>query len=156
MCDNHPYPRLLCATMLVIADTPCSRVSGAHIRTRGRDQPVIRGAQIVQRTELQIVKDWPGVVNAAYLCLQHIPQSAICRHNYHYRKRLRRSVASGAGLLFPDNRNATLYRKYIDCYRCYFRSHTGALTTPICRSQLYEKAFPFLQASQKGSFCRQE
>src|SRR5438067_1517399 len=31
----------------------------------------------------------------------------------HYRKCPRRSVASGAGFLFPDKRNATIYRKYI-------------------------------------------
>jgi hypothetical protein len=30
--------------------------------------------------------------------------------NYHYRKRPRRSMARGAGLLFLDNQNATGYR----------------------------------------------
>jgi hypothetical protein len=73
MGDNRPYSRLLCATMPVIGDIPCSRVAGAHMRKRGRDPPVILGAQIVQLTELQIVGEWPGgcqrcIPLAVYLC----------------------------------------------------------------------------------------
>ena len=68
---------LLCAT---IGHTPpvmrdnswyrrhtCSRVASVHMCTRGRDQPVILGAQTVQPTELQIVGGSQGAVNAAYL-----------------------------------------------------------------------------------------
>ncbi len=68
---------LLCAT---IGHTPpvmrdnscyrrhtCSRVASVHMCTRGRDQPVILGAQTAQPRELQIVGEQPGAVNAAYL-----------------------------------------------------------------------------------------
>ena len=68
---------LLCAT---IGHTPpvmrdnswyrrhtCGRVASVHMCTRGRDQPVILGAQTAQPRELQIVGKQPGAVNAAYL-----------------------------------------------------------------------------------------
>ena len=68
---------LLCAT---IGHTPpvmrdnswyrrhtCGRVASVHMCTRGRDQPVILGAQTAQPRELQIVGEQPGAVNAAYL-----------------------------------------------------------------------------------------
>jgi hypothetical protein len=41
-------------------------VASAHMRARGRDPPVILGAQIVQLTESQILGSGQGVVNAAY------------------------------------------------------------------------------------------
>src|SRR6266516_1216143 len=49
--------------------------------------------------------------------------STDCLHNHYYRKRSRRSVASGAGLVFPNNRNATGYRPD-------GRSYTSAFFAP--------------------------
>ena len=53
----------------------------------------------------------------------------------HYRKPLRRSVATGAGLLFPDNRDATDYRHLqegsADLYRLNANLHQQILARKI-------------------------
>ena len=54
-----PFRPLLCATMPVIGDTPCSSVAGAPMGKRCRAPPVLLGAQRVQQTELQRVREWP-------------------------------------------------------------------------------------------------
>jgi hypothetical protein len=53
--------------MPVIGDTPYSRVAGARLRKRDRDQPVILGTRIGQLTELQRVGEQLGGVNAVSL-----------------------------------------------------------------------------------------
>ena len=110
---------LLYATMPVIGDTPCHRVADAHIRKRGRDQPVILGAYIVQRTELRRVKEGRGVVNAAYLSPSasatvvrgRYGVEADCLHNYHYRKQPMPPKAKVPAVFFPSDGNCYGYRK---------------------------------------------
>jgi hypothetical protein len=77
--------------MPVIYDTPCSRVVSAHMRKRGRNQPVILGAQTVQLTELQRVGEWLGGLSTLPTSrLLYMPQSTMddtvlradCRHHY--------------------------------------------------------------------------
>jgi hypothetical protein len=78
MGDNRPYPRLLCATIPVIGDTPYSRVAGAHMRKRGNDPPLILGAQTVQPTELRMVGEWPGGLSTLHTSrLLHMLQSTM-------------------------------------------------------------------------------
>ena len=59
MDDNRPYPCLLGAIMPVIGDIPCCRVTGVHMRKRGRDPPVLLEAKIVQLTDLQTINYHP-------------------------------------------------------------------------------------------------
>jgi len=65
------------------------------MRKRGRNQPVILGAQTVQLTELQRVGEWLGGLSTLPTSrLLYMPQSTMddmewrsdCRHNWHYRK----------------------------------------------------------------------
>ena len=94
---------LLCATIRhtppVMRDNSCyrrhtcSRVASVHMCTRGRDQPVILGAQTAQPRELQRVGEQPGLSTLHTSRLLHMPQSALadtelrsgCLHNYQSR-----------------------------------------------------------------------
>ena len=74
----------------VIGGTLWSRVTGAHMRKKGRNQHVILGAQTVQLTELQRVGEWLGGLSTLPPSRPlYMPQSTMddpvlradCRHN---------------------------------------------------------------------------
>jgi hypothetical protein len=72
--------------MPVIGDIPCRRVTDVHMRTRGRDPPVLLAAQTVQLTELQRVGEWPGGVTATYLSPS--ASATVCHGRYGVEGRL--------------------------------------------------------------------